>query len=374
MTSDLSLYIHFPWCIKKCPYCDFNSYKLTKQESNVEYIDKLKTELQQKSEFFVGKRLTSIFMGGGTPSLFSGKELSPLLQQITDSFAVSKDLEITIEINPGSREYTSIHDYLEVGINRFSVGQQSFNDQMLTKLGRIHDSTQGIKLISELSKNNLNFNIDIMYGLPGQDLDMALDDLNQALELSPKHLSWYQLTIEPNTLFAKYKPNNIPEHDKLSEFMDHGKKLISKYLYQYEISAYAKPGFICKHNYNYWSFGDYIGIGAGAHSKYTKNNTVYRSYNTRTPKDYLHKTDPTVAHTQILEKDIIFEFLMNSLRLKNGVALSLFKDRTYQQVSKLKELISKSRVDDLIQIENNKITASAKGFDFLDSCLAKIVN
>ena len=269
----LALYIHIPWCIRKCPYCDFNSHKSPDSLPEQVYVDCLLNDLEHHLPEIWGRRLSSIFIGGGTPSLFSASSIDRLLSGIHARMGCISDMEITLEANPGTLEQGRFRDFRDAGINRLSIGVQSFNEQHLTQLGRIHDSSQACKAIeSAVNAGFDNFNIDLMFGLPEQSIEQGLHDLQQALSYNSSHLSWYQLTIEPNTLFHSHPPN-LPDDDRISELQDLGQQLLCEHDFnQYEISAYAKNKKYCRHNLNYWEFGDYLGIGAGAHGKISRSD------------------------------------------------------------------------------------------------------
>lgn len=327
----LSLYIHIPWCVRKCPYCDFNSHTAKNSLPEQMYVHALLQELDEYLPLIQGRSIQTIFFGGGTPSLFSGHAIQAILKGVAQNLSLSKDIEITLEANPGTIDQARFEDFRQAGINRLSLGVQSLQDEKLKMLGRIHDSSHAISAIKMAKEAGFtHFNIDLMFGLPHQSKQDALYDLEKALDFAPPHLSWYQLTIEPNTLFYR-EPPVLPADDAIWDIQLAGLELlIEAGLHQYEVSAYAKSNQACAHNLNYWEFGDYLGIGAGAHSKITDMDTgkVIRFSQVKHPKDYL---DPTKrqAHMKYLdEKDIIFEFMLNALRLTQGVASELFTQRT----------------------------------------------
>ena len=337
-TPPLSLYIHIPWCVEKCPYCDFNSHALKNEIPEQAYVDALIEDLDADIERFNlhDRPLHSIFIGGGTPSLFSGQAITNLLQQVLARFehipSQKAQIEITLEANPGTVEADKFIGFFNAGVSRLSVGVQSFESDKLIKLGRIHNSDQA-KVAANLAKEcGVNsFNLDLMHGLPNQNIENALDDLKTAINLNPNHISWYQLTIEPNTAFYS-KPPTLPVDDVLWEIQEQGVKLLTEAGYQqYEISAYAKPGFQCQHNLNYWQFGDYLGIGCGAHGKISdsQKNTIFRTVKVKHPKgyldqdrDYLDKINP------VLPSELPFEFMMNQLRLRQKFTLADYQDAT----------------------------------------------
>ncbi|WJV57517.1 radical SAM family heme chaperone HemW [Pectobacteriaceae bacterium C111] len=312
----LSLYIHIPWCVQKCPYCDFNSHALKGDVPHQEYVEHLLADLDADLPLASGRPLHSIFIGGGTPSLLSADAMQHLLDGVRARLPLEENAEVTMEANPGTVEAERFSGYQRAGINRISIGVQSFSAEKLTRLGRIHgpqEAKRAAQLASELGLRS--FNLDLMHGLPDQSLEDALDDLHQAIALNPPHLSWYQLTIEPNTLFGS-RPPALPDDDALWEIFERGHQLLSHAGYQqYETSAYAKPGYQCQHNLNYWRFGDYLGIGCGAHGKLTfMDGRIMRTVKTRHPRgymqgNYLHQTNDVAA------KERPFEFFMNRFRL-----------------------------------------------------------
>lgn len=339
----LSLYIHIPWCVQKCPYCDFNSHAQKSDIPEQDYINHLITDLEQDLTCFhhsvKNRRLHSIFIGGGTPSLFSAQGIAFLLSEIKHRIPFSPDIEITLEANPGTVEAERFLGYTQAGVNRISMGIQSFNDDKLRVLGRIHNAIEAKSAVDFArvlrSQDKLNsFNLDLMYGLPNQTVEQALDDLRQAIELGPPHLSWYQLTIEPNTMFA-YRPPTLPNDDELWDIFEQGHQLLTAAGYQqYETSAYAKPGFQCKHNLNYWRFGDYLAIGCGAHGKLSfadENsatvNEIIRYSKTKHPRGYL-RGEYLYEQKNVAKSDRTFEFFMNRFRLLEPVPKAEFEQLT----------------------------------------------
>ncbi|MEQ9971202.1 radical SAM family heme chaperone HemW [Pectobacterium carotovorum] len=312
----LSLYIHIPWCVQKCPYCDFNSHALKGDVPHQEYVDHLLADLDADLPLASGRELHSIFIGGGTPSLLSAEAMQALLDGVRARIPLTPDAEITMEANPGTVEADRFSGYQRAGINRISIGVQSFDPQKLTRLGRIHgpdEAKRAAQLATGLGLRS--FNLDLMHGLPDQSLDEALDDLRQAIALNPPHLSWYQLTIEPNTLFSS-RPPTLPDDDALWDIYEQGHALLSAAGYQqYETSAYAKPGYQCQHNLNYWRFGDYLGIGCGAHGKLTfSDGRILRTVKVRHPRGYMQGTYLDKQH-DVANDDRPFEFFMNRFRL-----------------------------------------------------------
>ncbi|MEQ9845628.1 radical SAM family heme chaperone HemW [Pectobacterium brasiliense] len=312
----LSLYIHIPWCVQKCPYCDFNSHALKGDVPHQEYVDHLLADLDADLPLASGRELHSIFIGGGTPSLLSAEAMQALLDGVRARIPLTPDAEITMEANPGTVEADRFSGYQRAGINRISIGVQSFDPQKLTRLGRIHGPDEAKRAAHLAAGLGLrSFNLDLMHGLPDQSLDEALDDLRQAIALNPPHLSWYQLTIEPNTLFSS-RPPTLPDDDALWDIYEQGHALLSAAGYQqYETSAYAKPGYQCQHNLNYWRFGDYLGIGCGAHGKLTfSDGRILRTVKIRHPRGYMQGTYLDKQH-DVANDDRPFEFFMNRFRL-----------------------------------------------------------
>ncbi|HCV19570.1 MAG TPA: YggW family oxidoreductase [Alteromonas sp.] len=315
----LGLYIHIPWCVQKCPYCDFNSHALKSGLPEQEYITHLLADLERDARLTGERPVETIFIGGGTPSLFSPESIGHLLTEAQKRVPFAQDIEITLEANPGTIEAARFEGYVAAGVNRFSIGIQSFQARHLTALGRIHDPAQALFAITQAKQSGVkSFNVDLMHGLPDQTLQNALDDLSQAINQQPKHLSWYQLTIEPNTPFYS-RPPELPDDDILWDIQAEGHKLLAASGYeQYEISGYSKPGNQCRHNLNYWRFGDYIGIGCGAHGKLTniENRSIIRTVKVKHPRGYMTLNRPYLDHqNQVDEDDLAFEFFMNRFRL-----------------------------------------------------------
>lgn len=365
----LSLYIHFPWCVKKCPYCDFNSHALKDSLPEQAYIEALTKQLKIEMPLIGEREIKSIFMGGGTPSLFSGQSMGLLLDFIRRHLKLSPDIEITLEANPGTVEQKRFQTYFEVGINRISLGVQSFDPIQLKKLGRIHSSDEARVAIDALQHAGFeNFNIDLMYGLPEQTLEEALDDLKIALSFAPPHLSWYQLTLEPNTYFYRFPPP-LPSDEFIAEIEDSGRALIQERgLSRYEISAYSKNR-VCQHNLNYWQFGDYIGIGAGAHGKRTDMNTarIHRTQCFKHPTQYL---DENLGFYQknhtIPENEISFEYMLNSLRLIQGTPIDNFSKYTFLALETIQPQLEIAYRKKLIYPFSNKLQATELGLQFLN--------
>ena len=368
----LALYVHIPWCIRKCPYCDFNSHAATPELPEHAYVAALLADLDVDLVHVHGRPLESIFFGGGTPSLFSASALQTLLDGIEQRIRFSAQIEITLEANPGTFEQHKFAAYRALGINRLSIGIQSFADSKLQALGRVHSGTEAIAAIEMARKAGFdNFNLDLMHGLPDQSPAEALADLQTAIDLAPSHLSWYQLTMEPNTVFWN-KPPVLPEDDVLWDIQEAGQALLAEHGYmQYEVSAYARAEHVAQHNVNYWSFGDFIGIGAGAHGKVSDpQGRIQRTWKTRQPTDYLHPEKAFLAGSNTLAaEDLPFEFLMNALRLTDGVELKLFSQRTGLGITALQDGLNQARQRGLLCTDPERLAASAQGQLFLNDLL-----
>jgi len=372
----LSLYIHFPWCVQKCPYCDFNSHAIKQPIPEEEYIDALLFDLEQELPSVWGRSLTSIFIGGGTPSLMSSESMQKLLSGIR-SLLPFIDIETTMEANPGTVEAEKFNGFFEAGVNRISIGVQSFNNDFLSTLGRIHSSDEAVNAFKIARKAGFeNINIDLMYALPNQSIQQAIGDLKIATELKPEHLSWYQLTLEPNTAFYHKPPANMIADDLLADINDEGLKYLKdKNYHRYEVSAFSLSGENpAWHNTNYWQFGDYLGIGAGAHGKITRadNQQVIRTSKRRNPKDYLNKDKSFLDQTRVLQtQELPLEFMMNAMRLKNGIPEELFFQTTGLLISQLNQVLRKLVSRDLITHKDNIIKPTELGFRFLNDILSE---
>ncbi|WP_421548288.1 radical SAM family heme chaperone HemW [Pseudomonas sp. QD4] len=368
----LALYIHIPWCVRKCPYCDFNSHTASPVLPEEEYVDALLADLDQDLHAVYGRELSSIFFGGGTPSLFSAAALGRLLKGVEQRIRFAADIEITLEANPGTFEQDKFIAYRALGINRLSIGIQSFEEAKLKALGRIHNGAEAIRAADMARLAGFdNFNLDLMHGLPDQSLDDALGDLRQAIAMQPTHLSWYQLTLEPNTVFWN-QPPVLPEDDTLWDIQEAGQALLAEHGYaQYEVSAYAQPGRAARHNLNYWSFGDFIGIGAGAHGKLSHpDGRIVRTWKTRLPKDYLNPAKQFKAGDKLLaNEELPFEFLMNALRLTQGVDAALYAQRTGLSLESLADARRQAEQSGLLQVEPSRLAATARGQLFLNDLL-----
>lgn len=368
----LALYVHIPWCIRKCPYCDFNSHAATPELPEQAYVTALLADLDLDLVHAHGRQLDSIFFGGGTPSLFSAQALQTLLEGIEQRLRFSPTIEITLEANPGTFEQEKFAAYRALGINRLSIGIQSFQDSKLQALGRVHSASEAIQAVNMARQAGFdNFNLDLMHGLPDQSPEEALADLQTAIDLAPSHLSWYQLTMEPNTVFWS-KPPLLPEDDVLWDIQEAGQALLAQHGFvQYEVSAYARKKAVAQHNINYWSFGDFIGIGAGAHGKVSDpHGRIQRTWKTRQPSDYLNPDKPLLAGSTVLAADDLpFEFLMNALRLTEGVALQLLSERTGLPVNALQAGLADAHQRGLLSDDPERLAASAQGQLFLNDLL-----
>ena len=368
----LALYIHIPWCVRKCPYCDFNSHAATPELPEAAYVDALLADLDRDLPLAHGRELTSIFFGGGTPSLFSADALGRILDGVQQRIRFAADIEITLEANPGTFEQEKFRAYRQLGINRLSIGVQSFQQAKLEALGRIHNGDEAMRA-ADMARNAGfdNFNLDLMHGLPDQSLEEALDDLRQAIALGPTHLSWYQLTLEPNTVFWN-QPPVLPEDDTLWDIQEAGQALLAEHGYvQYEVSAYAKDGKRARHNLNYWSFGDFLGIGAGAHAKLSSpDGQILRSWKTRLPKDYLDPQKNFQAGAKALTaEELPFEFLMNALRLTDGVPAELFSQRTGLRLEDFAKAREQAQKRGLLVADPERLVATPEGQLFLNDLL-----
>ncbi len=367
----LGLYIHLPWCEKKCPYCDFNSHEISAIPEQ-EYVTALLNDLEQDLPLIWGRSIDSIFIGGGTPSLFSGEAIERLFSGLRALLNFAPAIEITMESNPGSAEAERYSAYFESGVNRLSIGVQSFDDQHLTLLGRVHDAKQAYQAVDKARQAGFdNINIDLMYGLPRQSLAQARRDTTEAISLGPSHISLYQLTIEANTLFQHQPPQGMPDDELAWQQQLACQALLSDNGYQqYEISAYCRDGLHSQHNMNYWQFGDYIGIGAGAHGKITLGgeNRVLRRIRQRQPRAYLEQAgrNSVISESELGESDLLFEFMLNALRLRQGFASSLFHDNTGLALNLLLPGLELAKQKGLIEYNDGRITPSERGFRFLN--------
>jgi oxygen-independent coproporphyrinogen-3 oxidase len=365
----LSLYVHLPWCLRKCPYCDFNSHEIVPGEMPEQrYLDALVADLEASLPLVWGREVHSIFIGGGTPSLFSPRGIDRLLSDIRARLKLVPDCEITLEANPGTFEKDRFRSFRAAGVTRLSVGVQSFNDAHLKALGRVHDSAQAIAAVEEAQLAFETFNIDLMYALPGQAMEQLEADLTQAMAMMPPHLSVYHLTLEPNTYFAKFPPK-VPEEDLAYSMLDRIVEMTAGAGYErYEVSAYAKRGHRCWHNVNYWQFGDYLGIGAGAHGKLSFPHRVVRQVRYREPRLYMENAlagDAVAQSDEVARDQLPFEFMLNALRLREGFALSLFTERTGLPITAIEKPLREAEQRGLIERDFAHVKPTQRGFDFL---------
>jgi putative oxygen-independent coproporphyrinogen III oxidase len=365
----LSLYVHLPWCLKKCPYCDFNSHEARGALPEQRYLDALIADLETSLPLIWGRTVHSIFIGGGTPSLFSPQAIDRLLGDIRARLRLEPDCEITLEANPGTFEKDRFRAFRSAGVTRLSVGVQSFDDRHLQALGRVHDRAQAIAAVEEAAQAFDTFNLDIMYALPGQTLANLEQDMAQALAFQPPHISIYHLTVEPNTWFAKYPPA-LPEADDAYAMLDRITELTGLAgMDRYEVSAYARPGHRCLHNLNYWRFGDYLGIGAGAHSKLSFAHRVVRQVRFREPKLYMDKAlarTPVAQDNEISRADLPFEFMLNVLRLREGFKLQDFSEKTGLPLTAIQAGLDEAERKGLIERDFARVRPTVRGFDFLN--------
>lgn len=365
----LSLYVHLPWCLRKCPYCDFNSHEVQRGElPEQRYLDAIRADLEASLPLIWGREVHSIFIGGGTPSLFSPEGIDRLLSDVRARVKLVPDAEVTLEANPGTFEKDRFRAFRAAGVTRLSVGVQSFDDAHLRALGRVHDGRQAIAAVEEAAASFETFNIDLMYALPGQDLAGLERDVTQALALLPPHLSIYHLTIEPNTYFAKFPPVTPPD-DTAYAMLDRITEMTTAAgLDRYEVSAYARPDHRCWHNWNYWQFGDYLGLGAGAHGKLSFPHRVVRQVRYREPRLYMENAlagNAIAQEDEVARTDLPFEFMLNALRLKDGFALQDFSDRTGLPLSAIAKPLQEAEAKGLVERDFARVRPTEKGFDFL---------
>ncbi|WP_280191240.1 radical SAM family heme chaperone HemW [Delftia sp. PS-11] len=367
----LSLYVHLPWCLRKCPYCDFNSHEHGRDGPAMpedRYVDALVADLESALPLIWGRTVHSIFLGGGTPSLFSPEAIDRLLAALRARLRMEADCEITMEANPGTFETDRFRAFRAAGVTRLSIGVQSFDDRFLSAVGRVHDGAQARAAVREAADSFETFNIDLMYALPGQtELDLARD-LDVALSFAPPHLSVYHLTIEPNTWFAKFPPA-VPEDDLAYAMLDRiTSRTAAAGMQRYEVSAYARAGHQCWHNRNYWQFGDYLGIGAGAHSKLSFAHRIVRQVRFRDPARYMDQAlagAPLAQDNEVRRADLPFEFMLNALRLREGFALQEFMERTGLPLSAIAKGLDAAQAKGLITREMGRVVPTERGFDFL---------
>ena len=375
----LSLYVHFPWCERKCPYCDFNSHAVRDELPEQAYIDALLKDLEQELPAVWGRTVHSVFLGGGTPSLFSPEAIDRLLSGVRARLPLHPQAEITLEANPGSSEQACFAGYRSAGVNRLSIGIQSFNDARLQALGRIHNAGEALGAAQAARAAGFdNFNLDLRYGLPGQDVEQAMADLATATGLQPAHLSWYQLTLEPNTLFHS-QPPPLPDEEQLWDIQEQGRSLLGAQGYtQYEVSAWAQAGRQCRHNLNYWRFGDYIGIGAGAHGKITDGGrgVIQRRWKKRHPQDYLAgagREGCIEGQRQLDAKAALFEFALNRLRLREGFSLEEFSASSGLDREAIAPLLAQAAADGLLVVSGERVVHTERGWRFLDNLIERFL-
>ena len=364
----LALYVHIPWCVRKCPYCDFNSHERAGALPEQEYVARLMRDIEESLPSVWGRRVVSVFIGGGTPSLFSPESIDALLSGARARLALEPDAEITLEANPGTVEAARFRGFREAGVNRISIGVQSFDDRMLGALGRIHSGLEALRAIEAAAACFDNVNIDLMYALPGQSAAMARADLQQAIRLGVPHVSAYQLTIEPNTVFWS-RPPALPEHDAAADMQLALEDLLGAAGYQhYETSAFARPARRCRHNLNYWQFGDYLGIGAGAHGKVSFADRVTRHARAKQPAEYM-KADAQPQESVVAAGELPFEFMLNALRLVEGFAPALFTERTRLPITVVERELEAAEARGLLERDWKRIRPSVRGRRFLNELL-----
>ncbi|MDH3637500.1 MAG: radical SAM family heme chaperone HemW [Gammaproteobacteria bacterium] len=372
----LSLYVHLPWCEKKCPYCDFNSHVRRRAIPEVDYVRALLTDLESGLGAIRHRRLHSIYLGGGTPSLFQAKTIAALLTGIRSRVATTSDVEVTLEANPGSADTVKFAGFCEAGVNRLSIGVQSFDPDKLARLGRIHGRQEALAAAQAAREAGFaNFNLDLMFGLPSQSLSGALSDMQIAIDQGPSHISCYQLTVEPNTAFY-HRPPQLPDHDLLGEMQAAlDARLADAGYARYEVSAYAPAAAQCRHNRNYWEYGDYLGIGAGAHSKITVPGRVLRWQRPDQPERYLHGAadDPLGLAHEVRGADLDWEFMLNALRLKAGVPARAFFERTGRSLRHLDPILSKLKRSGLLCVDPETLKTTDLGYRFLDDVVQRFL-
>ncbi|GGX19617.1 radical SAM family heme chaperone HemW [Undibacterium macrobrachii] len=365
----LSLYVHFPWCVKKCPYCDFNSHEVKNQFDESAYLSAVRADLEAALPLIWGRKIYTVFIGGGTPSLMSAAGLDRLLSDIRTLLPIDSAAEITMEANPGTFEAEKFKQYRVSGVNRLSIGIQSFNSKHLSALGRIHNGDEARRAIAIAQENFENFNLDLMFALPGQSLQESIADLQTALSFDPNHLSLYHLTLEPNTYFAKFPPA-IPDDDLSAEMQEQIQVSMADAGYQhYEVSAFAKPNHASRHNLNYWNFGDYLGVGAGAHSKLSFPNRIIRQVRHKQPKAYMEAASlgNAIQESHEITKDALpFEFMLNALRLNLGFDTGLFYERTGLLINSIEGVLNQAETRGLIERDHLRIQPTELGRRFLN--------
>ena len=378
----LSLYVHLPWCERKCPYCDFNSHPSVGGMDEGQYVDALIRDLEHnlstQPEFLASRPIESVFFGGGTPSLFSASGIARILESASQRLSFADDIEITLEANPGSSEQARFRGYRDAGVNRLSIGIQSLDETKLKKLGRIHNRDEALHAAESARAAGFdNFNLDLMFALPEQNLEQAASDLQQIVDLAPTHISYYQLTLEPGTHFHMHPPK-LPQHDLAWEMQIQCERMLDEAGYtQYEVSAYAQIGRQCRHNLNYWQFGDYLGIGAGAHGKLTHNDRIIRSAKQRLPIKYMDHTGSDAAiteHRDVMLEDRSFEFLLNALRLKEGFSLETYSISTGLDPQILLRRLQSALDQKLVSMSDHRLCTTERGWRHIDSILAALLD
>lgn len=368
----LALYVHWPWCLHKCPYCDFNSHAKPRElipEGG--YLEALKGAFRRFLPFIDGREIETVFFGGGTPSLLHPETIENFLSFVRDNAKLSPDAEVTLEANPGTTEYTDFAELRNAGVNRLSIGVQSFNDEKLKVLGRIHSGKQARVAITKAVEVFDNFNLDLMFALPGQTTKELIEDLTTALQFHPTHLSYYQLTIEEGTAFYKHEPVGLPDMDQAYAMLEEIESATAKFGFDhYEVSAYARPGFRCRHNLNYWQFGDYVGVGPGAHGKITKDEKILRTASVNSPALWMERIakglPPYSEIREVQTEDLPFEFMLNALRLRQGVPSSFWEGRTGLPLSYLAPFWNSSEAQKLLKPLNEQICTTDLGWKFLN--------
>jgi putative oxygen-independent coproporphyrinogen III oxidase len=378
--APLSLYIHLPWCIRKCPYCDFNSHTAGDAPPRDRYLKALLKDLKAEGQRAAGRKVCSVFIGGGTPSLFDGSEIARIIHCIAANVTLDADAEITMEANPGAVEHGNLAAYRQAGVNRLSIGAQSFDASTLKRLGRIHGPQEIDSTFAGAREAGFhNVNLDIMFALPGQSLEMALNDVEKAIRLGPEHISYYQLTLEPNTIFHSSPPADMPDDDLSWSIQQAGQDALQKAGYeQYEISAFARPARQCKHNLNYWGFGDYLAAGAGAHGKITDlSGAVWRYQKTAHPTGYMDQAAKGKFDARLWQpdkKELTFEFMLNSLRLTSGFTEQDFRSRTGQPISVISPTLGRAQTDGLLNHNSpGHWQPTALGSQFLNDLQARFL-
>lgn len=375
----LSLYVHVPWCVRKCPYCDFNSHELGAELPEQDYLAALQADLEQALPLVWGRQVISIFIGGGTPSLLSAGALDQMLAMLRACLNILPDAEVTLEANPGTVEAGRFADYAASGINRISLGIQSFDDGALKALGRIHDAAQAVAAVEIAQRAVDRVNLDIMYALPGQSLQACAQDIQQAMSFQTGHLSLYHLTMEPNTVFAKYPPA-VPDDDASAAMQDLITEATAANGWErYEVSAYAKPGQRCRHNLNYWEFGDYLGIGPGAHGKLSFHDRIVRQAKLKNPASWMSKSilrdgSHLAEDRQVHWKELGFEFMLNALRLKEGVPRSSFIERTGQSILAIAPALERAVARGLLEPSREQLQATPLGWEFLNDLQSEFLD